>query len=425
VYNIDNIAFSSISVLTNTTPVVPFRGAGRPEASAAIERIVDRFAAEIGMDSTEVRRKNLIQPDQFPFTSKGGATYDSGSYEASLDLAIGASNYAGLRSEQAARRAFNDPVQLGIGVAMYVEVTGAGGAPEYGSVEILPDGKVRALTGSLPYGTGHDTSWAMLISDRLGVPMDDIEVVHGDTDVVPRGGLTGGSRSLQIAGSAIVGAAAVVKDQARALAAELLEANVDDVVLDTASGGAFHVVGVPSIRRTWRDVAALAASKEEPLRGEHDFRQAGATFPSGTHIAVVEVDSETGKVRVREMIACDDAGRILNPLIAEGQIHGGLAQGIAQALLEEFVYDEDGNPVTSNLADYGLISTTELPMFVRVPIETPTPLNELGAKGIGESGTVGATPALQNAVIDALAHYGVKHLDMPMTAEKVWRAVNA
>jgi aerobic carbon-monoxide dehydrogenase large subunit len=255
--------------------------------------------------------------------------------------------------------------------------------------------------------------------------MDDIEVIHGDTDVVPRGGLTGGSRSLQIAGSAIVGAAGVVKDQARALAAELLEANVDDVVLDTASGGAFHVVGVPSIRRTWRDVATFAASREEPLRGEHDFRQAGATFPSGTHIAVVEVDSETGKVRLRDMIACDDAGRILNPLIAEGQIHGGLAQGIAQALLEEFVYDEDGNPVTSNLADYGLISTTELPMFTRVPIETPTPLNELGAKGIGESGTVGATPALQNAVIDALAHYGVKHLDMPMTAEKVWRAVNS
>ena len=425
VYNIDNIAYSSVSVLTNTTPVVPFRGAGRPEASAAIERIVDRFAAEIGMDSTEVRRKNLIQPDQFPFTTKGGATYDTGSYEASLDLALQASNYAGLRSEQASRRASNDPVQLGIGVAMYVEVTGAGGAPEYGSVEILPDGKVRALTGSLPYGTGHDTSWAMLISDRLGVPMDDIEVIHGDTDVVPRGGLTGGSRSLQIAGSAIVGAAGVVKDQARALAAELLEANVDDVVLDTASGGAFHVAGVPSIRRTWRDVATFAASREEPLRGEHDFRQAGATFPSGTHIAVVEVDSETGKVRLREMIACDDAGRILNPLIAEGQIHGGLAQGIAQALLEEFVYDEDGNPVTSNLADYGLISTTELPMFTRVPIETPTPLNELGAKGIGESGTVGATPALQNAVIDALAHFGVKHLDMPMTAEKVWRAVNS
>ncbi len=438
VYNIPAVAFSSVSVLTNTTPVVPFRGAGRPEATAAIERIVDVFAAEIGMDPVDVRRRNLIAPDQFPFTSKGGATYDSGTYEASLDLALEAANYQGLRAEQARRRANNDTKLLGIGVSIYVEVTGGGGTPEYGSVEVLANGKVRALTGSLPYGTGHDTSWAMLISERLGIAIDDIEVVHGDTDEVPRGGLTGGSRSLQIAGSAIFGAAAVVRDQAKVLAAELLEASVDDVVLDTAiasitgtsrsayntaGAAAFHVAGVPSIRKTWSEVAALAATRGQRLHGELDFKQAGATFPSGTHIAVVEVDSETGKVTVQQIIACDDAGRILNPLIADGQIHGGLAQGIGQALLEEFVYDADGNPLTSNLADYGLISATELPTFLRVPIETPTPLNELGAKGIGESGTVGSTPALQNAVVDALAHLGVRHVDMPATAEKVWRAI--
>ena len=437
VYDIPSVGFSGTSVVTNTTPVVPFRGAGRPEASAVLERIVDVFAAEIGMDPVDVRRKNLIGIDRFPFTTKGGATYDSGTYEASLDLALKAANYGELRAEQARRRAAGDKLLLGIGVSVYVEITGGGGSPEYGSVEILPTGKVRALTGSLPYGTGHDTSWAMLISERLGINIDDIEVRHGDTDEVPRGGLTGGSRSLQIAGSAIYGAAASVRDQARALAAELLEADVEDVVLDTAmgsltgnsraaygtSGAGFHVAGVPSIRKTWSEIAALASQKGEVLRGELDFQQAGATFPSGTHIAVVEVDSETGQVQLRQMIACDDAGRILNPLIAEGQVHGGLAQGIAQALLEELVYDEDGNPLTSNLADYGLISAAELPSFTLVSIETPTPLNELGAKGIGESGTVGSTPAMQNAVIDAVSHLGVRHIDMPTTAEKVWRAI--
>jgi aerobic carbon-monoxide dehydrogenase large subunit len=439
VYDIAAIAFSAQSVLTNTTPLVPFRGAGRPEATAAIERIVDVFAAEIGMDPAEVRRKNLIGADRFPFTSKGGAVYDCGTYEASLDLALEAANYKALRVEQVKRRANGDKKLLGIGVAMYVEVTGGGGGSEYGSVEILANGKVRALTGSLPYGTGHDTSWAMLISEQLGISINDIDVIHGDTDVVPRGGLTGGSRSLQIAGSAMYGAAGGVKDQARAIAAQLLEADIDDVVLDTSlrtltgsnraayaqGDAAFHVVGVPSIRKTWADIATAAAQNGDVLRSEIDFTQAGATFPSGTHIAVVEVDSETGQVTVVQMIACDDAGRILNPLLVEGQVHGGLASGIAQALLEEFVYDTNGNPLTSNLADYGLISATELPMFTRVPIETPTPLNPLGAKGIGESGTVGSTPALQNAVVDAVAHLGVRHIDMPATAEKVWRAITS
>ena len=264
----------------------------------------------------------------------------------------------------------------------------------------------------------------MLISERLGIDMADIEVIHGDTDAVPRGGLTGGSRSLQIAGSAIWGASAKVVDLARSLAAELLEASVDDVVLD-AQAAKFHVAGTPSISRSWVDVAGLAAERGEQVYAEFDFKQDGATFPCGVHCAVVEVDTETGQTRLIRYIACDDAGRILNPLIVAGQVHGGIAQGAAQALLEEMAYDVDGNPQTGNFADYGVISAAELPSFERIALETPSPLNELGAKGIGESGTVGATPAVHNAVCDALHHLGVRHVDMPTTAEKVWRAIQS
>ncbi len=424
VYALRDIDFASTSVLTNTTPVVPFRGAGRPEASAVIERIIDVFAAEIGMDPAEVRRKNFLQSSAFPYTTPTGATYDSGDYETALNKVLEAAGYDDLRAEQSRRRASGDSRLLGIGLSAYVEITGAGGSPEYGSVEVLPNGKVRARTGSLPYGTGHDTSWSMLISERLGIDMADIEVIHGDTDAVPRGGLTGGSRSLQIAGSAIWGASAIVVDLARNLAAELLEASVDDVVLDAGSAR-FHVAGTPSISRSWSEVAALASGRGEQLFGEFDFRQDGATFPSGVHCAVVEIDTETGQVQIVRYIACDDAGRILNPLIVAGQVHGGIAQGAAQALLEEMVYDANGNPQTGNFADYGFISSAELPSFERIELETPSPLNELGAKGIGESGTVGSTPAVSNAVCDALAHLGIRHLDMPATAEKVWRAIQA
>jgi aerobic carbon-monoxide dehydrogenase large subunit len=425
VYSIDQVAFDSQSVVTNTTPVAPFRGAGRPEATAALERMVDMFAAEIGMDPVEVRRKNFLQPDQFPLTTKGGASYDCGNYEGALDLALELAGYSQLRAEQAQRRAAHDPKLLGIGVCAYVEVTAGSGGSEYGSVEILENGKVRALTGSLPYGTGHDTSWAMLISERTGIAMEDIEILHGDTDIVPRGGLTGGSRSLQLAGTSMFGAAGLVRDQAKALAAELLEASIDDVVLDT-DRAVFHVAGTPSLSRSWADVAVAHAAKGDgPLRAECEFNQAGGTFPSGVHITVVEVDSETGQVRVQRHITCDDAGRILNPMLVEGQVHGGVGQGVAQALLEEFRYDEDGNPLTSNFADYGVISSAELPSIERVALETPSPMNELGAKGIGESGTIGSTPAVQNAVVDALAHLGIRHLDMPATSEKVWRAIQS
>jgi aerobic carbon-monoxide dehydrogenase large subunit len=411
VYAIPDAEFRATSVVTNTTPTVAYRGAGRPEAAAAIERAVDLFAAEIGMDPAEVRRRNFIANDAFPYKTRMGTTYDSGNYGGALDLALEAAGYETLRAEQRSRREAGATKVLGIGLSVYVEITGGGPSEEYGAIEIKPDGSVLAK---------NVTSWAMLISDRTGIPMDRIEVVHGDTDVVPQGGMTGGSRSLQVGGVAMHQAAGEMVERAKQLAADLLEANPDDVVLDT-DGGRFHVAGTPAVAKDWAELAAAAG--EGGLVVEHVFNSVGATFPSGAHLAVVEVDTETGKVDLVRMVAVDDAGRILNPLIAEGQVHGGLAQGAAQALLEEMAYDRDGNPVTANFADYGIVSADVLPSFEIVHLETPTPLNELGAKGIGESGTIGATPAVHNAVVDALAHLGVKHIDMPCTAEKVWRAI--
>jgi carbon-monoxide dehydrogenase large subunit len=423
VYAIPDAEFKATSVVTNTTPTVAYRGAGRPEAAAAMERAVDLFAAEIGMDPADVRRKNFIAGDVFPYKTRMGTTYDSGNYGGALDLALEAAGYDELRAEQRRRRDAGDTMVLGIGLSVYVEITGGGPSQEYGAIEIRPDGSVLAKTGTSPHGQGHVTSWAMLISDRTGIPMDKIDVIHGDTDVVPQGGMTGGSRSLQVGGVAMHQAAGEMVELAKQRAADLLEANPDDVVLDTAAGR-FHVAGTPAVSKDWAELAAAAsADGGTGLVVEHVFNSTGATFPSGAHVAVVEVDTDTGKVELTRLIAVDDAGRILNPLIAEGQVHGGLAQGAAQALLEEMVYDADGNPITGNFADYGFVTAGELPTFEIVHLETPTPLNELGAKGIGESGTIGATPAVQNAVVDALAHLGVKHIDMPCTSEKVWRSI--
>ena len=420
-YDIPKVVASSVGVVTNTTPTVAYRGAGRPEATAAIERAMDLFAAEIGMDPAEVRRRNLIRRDAFPHTTASGATYDIGDYERALDLVLEASGYRDLRAEQARRRAEGGPVQMGIGVSTYVEITnGAGETGDFASVEILPDGKARVYTGSSPHGQGHVTAWSMIASEQLGIPMEDIEVIANDTDLVPTGGGTFGSRSLQSAGVAVHEASVTLVDQARKLAADLLEANVDDVVLDR-SAGRFHVAGTPTVGKSWGDLAESAGS--EGLKVQHSSAPPGPTFPFGAHVAVVEVDTETGQVRLVRMVAVDDAGTIINPVLAEGQRHGGLAQGAAQALLEEVRYDEDGNPVTSNLADYAMISATELPSFELVSMETPTPNNALGAKGIGESGTIGSTPAVQSAVCDALAHLGVRHLDMPASPQRVWAAL--
>lgn len=440
-YDIPTAGFRSDSVVTNTTPTGAYRGAGRPEAAAAIERAVDVFAAEIGMDPAEVRRKNFLSADRFPFTTLAGMSYDSGEYHRALELALESAGYGELRADQARRRAAGSSILLGIGLATYVERTAGILRPDYGSVSLRPDGSLLALTGSSPYGQGHHTSWAMLISDRTGVAMERIELFHGDTDIVPRGGVTGGSRSVQSNGVAMWQAAGLLVDQARHLAAELLEANPDDVVLDVAQGR-FHVVGTPAVGLDWAAIAAAQAAgsagsagsgnestgsgnERRLLHAETDFQATGPTFPFGAHVAVVEVDTETGRVRLVRLVAVDDAGIILNPLLADGQVHGGLAQGAAQALMEGFVYDADGNPLTANFADFPVISASDLPSFERIVMETPTPRNELGAKGIGESGTVGATPAVQNAVVDALAHLGVRHLDMPLTSESVWRAIQA
>jgi len=423
VYDIPAVEVSSKSVATNTTPTGAYRGAGRPEASAALERAVDLFADEAGLDPAEVRRRNFVQPDAFPFTTPTGTTYDSGNYEESLDRALAAAGYNELLEEQARRRAADDRRLMGIGIATYVEITGAGVGSEYGSVEILADGSARVVTGSNPYGQGHITSWSMLVSDQTGIPLDRIEVVYGDTDLVPTGETTGGSRSLQIAGSAVFDATGKVVEIARQRAAELLEANPADIVLD-ADSGRFHVAGTPAVSLGWEDIGATSSDEANQLFALSDFTASGPTFPFGTHVAVVEIDSDTGKVELRRMIACDDAGVILNPLLVDGQVHGGLAQGISQALFEEVRYDEDGNPLSTTLLDYLMPSAAEFPQFERVELETPSPINPLGAKGIGESGTIGSTPAVQNAVIDAVSHLGIRHIDMPLTPERVWRAIN-
>ena len=421
VYDIANVQFESHSVLTNTTPTVAYRGAGRPEATAAIERTIDEFARVVGIDPSEVRRKNYLQPSAFPLVTPMGAKYDSGEYAKALDKALEAAGYAELRAEQARRRAANDPVQLGIGLASYVETTNPMGSGDYGQVEITADGGAIIRTGSSSHGQGHHTAWAMLVSEATGIPMDKMEFHFGDTDDVARGGGTGGSRSLQVGGSAVKLAAEAVIEKAKQRAADLLEAAVEDVVIDTVRG-AFHVAGSPAPSRTW---AELVVGLDETLEAEVDYVPEGSTFPFGSHVCVVEVDTDTGAVAVVRHIACDDAGTIINPLLVDGQVHGGLAQGIAQALLEVVAYDPDGNPITSNLADYGMISAAELPSFERVPMETPTPRNPLGAKGIGEAGTIGATPAVHNAVIDAVSHLGITHIDMPCTSFTVWTAIQA
>ena len=422
VYAIPKIECRTKSVVTNTTPIVAYRGAGRPEATAAIERAMDMFAAEIGIDAAEVRRKNLIGKFMQPHTTAIGQEYDVGDYEGALDLVLAAANYADLRKEQAARRARGDRNQLGIGVSVYVEITSGGTNHEDARIEVLPDGRAIVYTGTSPHGQGHVTAWSMIASEHTGIAMDKIDVVWGDTDLIPEGLGTYGSRSLQLGGAAVHETAIKLVEQAKAFAASQLEANESDIVLDKERG-VFHVAGTPAKSTSWGDLAASRAN-DGGLGYAHRFTSGGATFPFGAHVAVVEVDTETGKVTHLRQIACDDAGTVLNPLLLEGQIHGGIAQGSAQALLEEFVYDADGNPKTGNLAEYAFISAVEAPQIELVAMATPTPRNPLGAKGVGESGTIGSTPAVQSAVVDAVAHLGVRHIDMPTTPERVWQAIN-
>jgi aerobic carbon-monoxide dehydrogenase large subunit len=421
VYDIPNCGFNAVSLATNKMSVTAYRGAGRPEAALAIERAIDYFAAEISMDPAEVRRRNFIPKFMEPYTTGIGTVYDVGDYGEAMQRVLDAADYPALRAAQAEQRASGSTTLTGIGIAVYVEITSAAAPMEYGAVHLLPDGRMRVLTGATPYGQGHVTTWKMLIADQLGVPMEAVDVVHGDTDEVPAGGLTVGSRSVQVAGSSLFVAAGKLVDAARERAAQLLEAAVEDVVLDS-DVGTFHVAGSPTPAVGW---AEIAADGGEPLAGVGDFKAAQPTYPFGAHVAVVEVDTETGKVTVQRVVAVDDAGTLLNPLIVDGQIHGGIAQGVAQALLEWMQYDEDGNPVTSNFADYPVISAAELPSFELVHMETPTWVNPLGAKGAGESGTIGSIPAVLNAVIDALAPFGVRHLDGPATPQRVWDAMES
>ena len=422
-YHIANASISGRSYVTNTAPVTAYRGAGRPEAIFAVERAVELFATEIGMDPAEVRRLNFVAPEQFPYTNPAGSTYDTGDFGAALDRALEAARYGELRAEQASRRADGDPVLLGIGIASYVESTSLG-VRELGEVELAADGSLVVRTGATAFGQGHATCWAMIAAEATGVPVDQIAVISGDTAEIASSELTAASRSAQLAGSAVLTAARHLVEGARVRAAARLEAADADIVLDTATG-AFHVAGSPQPRIGWAEVAAQTAQADDPpLSAASDFVQDDNTYAFGCHVAAVEVDSRTGETVLRSLAACDDAGTLINPLIAEGQVHGGIAQGAAQVLLEEVVYDRDGNPLATNLVDYPAVSAPDLPRFDLVPMETPTPLNPLGAKGIGESGTVGAGPAILNAIHDAVAHLGIRHIDMPATPQRIWRALS-
>ena len=424
-YDIRSAHARAEGAFTNTAPNEPYRGSGRPEATYLIERILDVLAGRLGMDPAEIRRRNLIPADKFPYKTATGLTYDSGDYEKALDLALEAGDYAGLRAEQARRRAEGGGKLLGIGLACYVEICGFG-PWEAGGVTIEPDGSVTVRSGTSPHGQGHETAWAQIAAEQLGVQMDDVTVLHGDTDECPRGIGTFGSRSAPVGGSAIFNNAETVREQAKQLAAKLLEAAPEDIRFEA---GQFFVAGSPARAVGWSEIAAYAYSADSPegaaaeLSADVDFKPPGETFPFGSHLCAVEIDPDTGAVEILRYISVDDCGRVINPLLAEGQVHGGLAQGIAQALYEEAVYDADGNFLTPSLLEYAVPRADMLPSYELHRTVTPTHVNPLGVKGIGEAATIGSTPAVVNAVMDALRPFGVEHLDTPLTPEKVWRAM--
>ena len=425
VYVIPKVEIDVKAVVTNTTPIGPVRGAGRPEATQMLERAIDLLAAELSLDPAEVRRRNFIPNDAFPYMTPSGANYDIGDYGGALDLALESAGYDKLRQEQASRRENGGSArQLGIGLSAYVEVTNGISESEFGGVEITASGEAIVRTGSFSQGQGHETTFAQIASERLGIPIEKITVSKGDTDIVPRGTGTYGSKSTQIGGVAAAKASEEVVETGKRLAAAELEAAPEDMVLDVDQGR-FHVTGAPEPALSWGDLASRLESQSRlgELSAEVDFQASQPTFPFGAHVAVVEVDTETGAVELQRMVAVDDAGRIINPMVAEGQVHGGVVAGIAQALYEELTYDSEGNPQNANLVTYGIPAATELPAIEVFGMETPTPINPLGVKGIGESGTIGATPAVHNAVIDALSPYGIRHIDMPVNGETVWRAI--
>ncbi len=425
VYAIPQIRAEITAVFTNRHPAEPYRGAGRPEGAYLIERAMTALASEMNLDPAELRRRNYIPPDAFPYSTPSGAVYDSGEYARGLEKALTLIGYDKLRREQARQRREDSRKLMGIGLATYVEVCGFG-PWEMGSVYMDKDAKVTILTGSSPHGQGHETAWAQIAADALQIPPENITVKHGDTGVVPRGIGTFGSRSAAVAGSSVHNNAIAVRDKARQIAAHLLEAAEEDVQL---VNGRFQVAGVPSRSLGWAEIAAASNDRlPEPLHGglesDTDFSPEGNLYPFGTHVAVVEVDTETGIVDIIRYLTVDDCGVVINPLLVEGQVHGGIAQGIGQALYEGARYDELGNLISGSLLDYALPRSDSFLAFETNRTETPTPLNPLGVKGIGEAATIGSTPTIVNAVVDALSHLGVRNLDMPLTAEKLWRVIH-
>jgi carbon-monoxide dehydrogenase large subunit len=440
IYKIPAYRFTCEGIFTTKTPTDAYRGAGRPEATFAIERIMDELAVELGMDPMALRRKNWIAHEEFPFTTVAGLTYDSGNYEAATDKALELIGWDDLRAEQQKRRDSNDPVQLGLGISTFTEMCGlapsrvlgslsyGAGGWEHAAIRMLPTGKVEVVTGSSPHGQGHETAFAQIVADRLGVAFDDVELIHGDTASSHKGLDTYGSRSLAVGGIAIVKAADKVIEKARKIAAHLLEANEEDLEF---ADGKFRVAGSPGSEVGMADIALavfaahnLPDGVEPSLDSDATYDPENFSFPHGTHLCAVEVDTETGMTKIRKYVCVDDVGTPVNPLIIEGQVHGGLAQGIAQALFEEAVYDDAGNLTTGTFVDYTLPSAADLPSFTTDRTETPSTTNPLGVKGVGEAGTIASTPAVINAVVDAIRQFGVNDIRMPATPERVWRAIH-
>jgi carbon-monoxide dehydrogenase large subunit len=438
IYKFPAYHFACTNVFTNTTLTDAYRGAGRPEATFAIERIMDELAVELGMEPLELREKNWIKHEEFPFTTVSGLTYDSGNYEAATEKAKQLFDYDGMRREQARRRESNDPVQLGIGISTFTEMCGlapsrvlgslayGAGGWEHAAIRMLATGKVEVVTGASAHGQGHETAWSQIVADQLGVAFEDVEVLHGDTQSSHKGLDTYGSRSLVVGGIAVVKAAEKVIAKARVIAAHMMECAEDDLEFE---GGKFTVKGTDKSTGI-ADIAFAAFMGhdlpdgiEPSLDSDATFDPENFSFPHGTHLCATEVDTETGRVTIRSYVCVDDVGSVVNPLIVEGQVHGGLAQGIAQALYEEAVFDESGTLQTGTFADYLLPSAMDLPKFVTDRTETPSTTNSLGVKGVGEAGTIASTPAVVNSVIDAVRHFGVNDIEMPLSPMRVWHAI--
>jgi carbon-monoxide dehydrogenase large subunit len=441
IYKMDAYSFKCTGVFTTKMPTDAYRGAGRPEATFAIERIMDELATELGMDPLELRERNWIKHEEFPYTTIATLVYDSGNYEAATARATELFGYDELRAEQKARRESGDPVQLGIGISTFTEMCGLApsrvvGSLRYGvggwenaTVRVLATGKIEVVTGSSAHGQGHETAWSQIVADKLGVPFEDIRVLHGDTQVSAKGMDTYGSRSLTVGGIALVGACDKVIAKAKKVAAHLLEASENDMEF---TAGRLHVRGDPGQGHSIQEIALATFTAhnfpdgtEPSLDSEHTYDPENFSFPHGTHLCATEVDTETGRVTIRSYVAVDDVGKVVNPLIVEGQVHGGIVQGIAQALYEEAVYDDDGNLLTTTLADYLVPSAADMPHLTTDRTETPATTNPLGVKGVGEAGTIASTPAVVNAIVDALRPMGIDDVEMPCTPERVWRAIQS